>query len=73
MSRPMTKDEWQNHVADTFSLVVRSTYQDMIDEAVKAEREACARLCDKQAQDLSESDHWTGCASYLANKIRRRK
>ena len=37
-----------------------------------AEREACAKVCDKEANDRSESDHWTGCASYLAHRIRSR-
>lgn len=50
-----------------------SMYAGQLRKVEENEREACARLCDKQAQDLSESDHWTGCASYLANKIRRRK
>ena len=40
--------------------------------AQAAEREACAKVCDKEANDRSESDHWTGCASYLAHHIRSR-
>ena len=40
--------------------------------AQAAEREACAKVCDKEANDRSENDHWTGCASYLAHRIRSR-
>jgi hypothetical protein len=41
------------------------TCQDLIDEAVKAEREACAKVCD---------DHWEkgGAAYYCAKTIRYR-
>lgn len=37
--KPLTKKEWESSVADAFSLAVKSTYQDLIDEAVKAERQ----------------------------------
>ena len=46
---------------------------DLIAIAVLKEREECAKLCDKQANDKNESDPWTGCASYLADEIRARK
>ena len=39
--KPLTKKEWESSVADAFSLAVKSSYQDMIDAAVKAERAAC--------------------------------
>lgn len=54
--KPLTKKEWESSVADAFSLAVKSTYQDMIDAAVKAEREACAKLCD----DKVNSEYATG-------------
>ena len=46
MSKPLTKKEWRESVAEMWSEAVKSTYQDLIDEAVKAEREACAKLVD---------------------------
>jgi hypothetical protein len=42
--KPLTKKEWEASVAETFSACVKATYQDLIDAAVKAEREACAEL-----------------------------
>ena len=39
--KPLTKKEWEASVAETFSACVKSTYQDLIDEAVLAERAAC--------------------------------
>ena len=44
----------------------------MVEQAVQEEREACAKVCDKEANDRIESYHWTGCASYLAHHIRSR-
>ena len=43
-AKPMTKKECTEYLAKTWEEVVKSTYQDMIDESVKAEREACAEL-----------------------------
>ena len=40
-AKPLTKKEWEASVAETFSACVQSTYQDLIDEAVLAERAAC--------------------------------
>ena len=37
-----------------------------------AEREACAKLCDQQAKDLTEPELWIGCAYFLAVAIRAR-
>jgi hypothetical protein len=39
--------------------------------AVLIEREACARLCEAEADDGSEGP-WDDCCLYLANKIRAR-
>ena len=43
-AKPMTKKEWNEYLAKTWEEAVESTYQDMIDAAVKAEREACAKV-----------------------------
>ena len=47
-AKPMTKKEWNEYLAKTWEEAVESTYQDMIDEAVKAEREACANICEEE-------------------------
>ena len=44
----------------------------MIDEAVKAEREACALICDAVTQDMSLGPLEKYRASWLANEIRER-
>lgn len=36
-----------------------------------SEREECAKVCDAEAEETTEGE-WTGCAQYLANKIRAR-
>jgi len=63
-----TVDEATQQVLNALS----SHIQYQIKTAVDAERESCAKLCDKEANDKHESDHWTGCAYFLANNIRAR-
>ena len=46
MTSPLTKKQWEASVAEMWSASVKATCQDLIDEAVKAEREACAKVCD---------------------------
>jgi hypothetical protein len=41
----LTKEQWEASVAETWSASIKATYQHLIDEAVKAEREACAKVC----------------------------
>jgi hypothetical protein len=41
------------------------------DKARKDEREACAEICDYEADDFTEGD-WDTCCNYLAKKIRAR-
>ena len=42
----LTKKQWEASVAEMWSASIKATYQNLIDEAVKAEREACAKLRD---------------------------
>jgi hypothetical protein len=42
----LTKEQWEASVAETWSASIKATYQHLIDEAVKAEREACAKIGD---------------------------
>ena len=45
----LTKEQWEVSVAEMWSASIKATYQNLIDEAVKAEREACAKMCDALA------------------------
>ena len=63
MTSPLTKKQWEASVAEMWSASVKATCQDLIDEAVKAEREACAKLC----EDAPEPD-----GTDLAERIRAR-
>jgi len=72
MSKPLTKKEWESSVTKMWESAIESTYRDLIARAVKAEREACARLCEKQANDGTEGE-WDTCCLALAKKIRARR
>jgi hypothetical protein len=63
----LTKEQWEASIAETWSASIKATYQHLIDEAVKAEREACAKVC----EDL---DAWNmdDPASTAAEAIRAR-
>jgi len=49
-SKPMTKKEWVASVNEMWKSAVEFAYKDLIDEAVKAEREACAKLCEDSVE-----------------------
>ena len=49
----LTKEQWETSVAEAWSASIKATYQNLIDEAVKAEREACAKVCEEQMQGKS--------------------
>jgi hypothetical protein len=72
--KPLTKKEWESSVADAFSLAVKSTYQDLIDEAVKAEREACAKVCEDGINNATDWDSsaWDQACENRAWAIRAR-
>ena len=63
MTSPLTKKQWEASVAEMWSASVKATYQDLIDEAVKAEREACAKICEEP---------WQGSPKGIAEQIRAR-
>ena len=46
MNKILTRKEWGQSVAETFSAAVESTYKSMIEEAVRQEREVCAKMAD---------------------------
>ena len=64
MNKPLTKKKFEASVAKAWSAAIESTYEDLLREAVLAEREACAQLCD-------DSVEYAG--SELARQIRARK
>jgi hypothetical protein len=49
----LTKEQWKASVAETWSAAIKATYQHLIDEAVKAERKACAKICDELQEDIA--------------------
>jgi hypothetical protein len=40
MNRPLTKKEWKSSVTKMWESAIESTYRDLIEKAVKAERKA---------------------------------
>jgi hypothetical protein len=48
-----------------------SDHHQSVKKAIEHEREACARLCQAEADDGTEGP-WDGCCLFLANKIRAR-
>jgi hypothetical protein len=46
----LTKEQWEASIAETWSASIKATYQNLIDEAVKAEREACAKACEDSVE-----------------------
>ena len=61
--KPMTKKEWAANVDEMWKSAVEFAYKDLIDEAVKAEREACAKLCEDSVEYAGDE---------LARQIRAR-
>ena len=50
MTSPLTKKQWEASVAEMWSASVKATCQDLIDEAVKAERERLTDAAMKAAE-----------------------
>jgi len=40
-NKPLTKKEWESSVTKMWESAIESTYRDLIEKAVKAERKAC--------------------------------
>jgi hypothetical protein len=59
----LTKEQWEASIAETWSASIKATYQHLIDEAVKAEREACAKVCEDSVEYAGDT---------LADAIRAR-
>jgi hypothetical protein len=54
--RILTRKEFQDDMAKMWSEAVHAEYKAQIEEAVLAEREACAKVCESYT-DKSDSDH----------------
>jgi len=63
--RILTQKEFQDDMAKEWSKAVEAEYKDQIEEAVLAEREACARICDEWPN--GRDDIWE-----IGNAIRAR-
>jgi predicted Ser/Thr protein kinase len=70
----VTYEEFRQDAARMFEGAVESAYKDLLEkavaEAVAAEREACAQLCDPYID--SPSDHEAGTAGSIQDAIRAR-
>jgi hypothetical protein len=51
-NKPLTAKEWRNSVQQIWDDAIRDSIQDQIREAVLAEREACAKLCEEEIEKI---------------------
>ena len=56
--RVLTRKQFQDDMAKMWSEAVHAEYKAQIEEAVLAEREACAKACEHQP-------HWRACAAAI--------
>ena len=56
--RILTRKQFQDDMAKMWSEAVHAEYKAQIEEAVLAEREACAKACEHQP-------HWRACAAAI--------
>ena len=61
----LTQNQLRQSIADAFSRSVEHAYKDLLDAAVRAEREACAQIADAEASI-------EGIAQRIAAAIRAR-
>ena len=67
----MTDDEFER-LANTFGFAPSKPLREMLDAAVKAEREACARVCEQSDEDGEGPDCWGWHSKDYAAAIRAR-
>lgn len=53
--KPLTKKEWDATVAEAFGAAVDTTYKDLLDAAVKAEREAIIDAINNMVIDVDKT------------------
>jgi len=68
----LTQNQMRQSIADAFSRSVESAYKDLLDAAVRAEREACAKVCDEvharhiaEHGDYIDETYATECAAAI--------
>ena len=54
----LTQNQLRQSIADAFSRSVEHAYKDLLDAAVRAEREACAKLCEEYDDDRGTGETW---------------
>ena len=64
MTKFLTKQDLKAAIDNAWSAAIESTYEDLLREAVLAEREACAKLCEDSVEYAGPE---------LARQIRARK
>ena len=72
--RILTRKQFQDDMAKMWSEAVHAEYKAQIDEAVAAEREACAKVCEEMRPSKAEYDQrfYDGC-TFSAAAIRARE
>lgn len=70
-AKPLTVKEFEASVAEMWGSAVESTYRDLIEKAVLAEREACAKLCDEihEKQGAYEIAQASECAEAIRAQL----
>ena len=43
----LTQEEWDASISQMWCDAIKETYQDMLDKAIRKEREECAQICGK--------------------------
>jgi len=73
-NKPLTKKEWKSSVTKMWESAIESTYRDLIEKAVLAEREACAKVIDAAKADEEDwdSNDWNQAVEFCAARIRAR-
>jgi hypothetical protein len=67
----MNREDIEQAIYERTRRFVSEDVQDAILELIAAEREACAKVCEDNATDLSEGD-WDSACINCADKIRDR-
>jgi len=70
--RVLTRKEFQDDVAKMWSEAVEAEYKDLIEKAVLAEREACAKICDAEQKKNEDNGQWLWEAKTCGIAIRAR-
>jgi hypothetical protein len=67
MAKPITVEQFNKDVAVMWKQAVKESYEDLLQEAILVEREACAQIADSFSVPMCESS-----ADAIAERIRAR-